>query len=76
MTGIRASEYLDHIRAPGFPLVVCKLGKLRLVDCAAFVAWIKMQKRPVAAPSPDTDGVDEVLAEIGHKRAPAPRGRK
>jgi len=41
VTGIPARVYLEEIRAPGFPLAVIKLGKLRLVERASFVAWLR-----------------------------------
>ncbi len=40
-TGVPSSVFLCILRAPGFPLSVTRLGKLRLVDRAAFVAWLK-----------------------------------
>ncbi|WP_437996482.1 hypothetical protein WMF26_36340 [Sorangium sp. So ce185] len=41
VTGIPARVFLDTIRAPGFPLPVAKLGKLRLVRREAFVAYLQ-----------------------------------
>ncbi|KYF51657.1 hypothetical protein BE04_25495 [Sorangium cellulosum] len=41
VTGIPARVFLDTIRAPGFPLPVTKLGKLRLVEREAFVAYLR-----------------------------------
>ncbi|WP_437717062.1 hypothetical protein WMF45_11985 [Sorangium sp. So ce448] len=41
VTGIPARVYLDTIRGPGFPLPVTRLGKLRLVQREAFVAYLQ-----------------------------------
>ncbi|XXY47155.1 hypothetical protein WME91_44845 [Sorangium sp. So ce269] len=41
VTGIPARVFLDTIRAPGFPLLITKLGKLRLVPREAFVAYLR-----------------------------------
>lgn len=82
---VSSRVYLETIRAPGFPLAVMKLGKLRLVDRAAFVGWLRSQAAASSststAPANDSAGVDVqegdgVLAEIGLERVPAPTGRK
>lgn len=41
MTGIPARVYLEAIRSPGFPLPVARLGKLRLVERAAFLEYLR-----------------------------------
>ena len=41
VTGIPARVYLQEIRTPGFPLPVVKLGKLRLVERAAFLSYLR-----------------------------------
>jgi hypothetical protein len=61
-TGIGARVYLDTIRVPGFPVKVVKFGKLRIVDRAEFVAWVR--KRGEESDS----GVDAVLREVGATR--------
>jgi hypothetical protein len=65
VTGIEARAYLEAIRAPHFPLKVAKLGKLRLVDRAAFVAWVRAKED---ADGSDETGADAVLAEVGAER--------
>lgn len=41
VTGIPARVYLEAIRSPGFPLPVARLGKLRLVERAAFLEYLR-----------------------------------
>jgi hypothetical protein len=53
--GIPVRTYLETIRRPGFPLPVTKLGALRLVDRAAFVAWLR---EGAALPEPAPAGSD------------------
>lgn len=40
-TGVSARVYLESIRDPSFPLRVTRLGKLRIVNRIAFIAWLK-----------------------------------
>lgn len=40
-TGVPARVYLEAIRERGFPLSVTRLGKLRIVNRAAFVEWLE-----------------------------------
>ena len=40
-TGVTARVYLESIRDPSFPLPVTRLGKLRIVNRAAFIAWLE-----------------------------------
>ncbi len=40
-TGVSARVYLESIRDPSFPLPVTRLGKLRIVNRAAFIAWLE-----------------------------------
>ncbi|WP_104977819.1 hypothetical protein [Sorangium cellulosum] len=69
VTGIPARIFLDTIRAPGFPLPVAKLGKLRLVQREAFVAYLQaLATQP--APRRDAEAeertrVAAVLASAG-----------
>jgi hypothetical protein len=83
-TGIHPRAYLEAIRAPGFPLAVSALGKLRLVDCGAFVAWLRA--RGAEAPAADADDitgdVEALLGSLGRtltttgRRALAKAGKK
>jgi len=58
-TGIPARVYLDSIRAPGFPLRVTRLGKLRIVNRAAFVAWLDQGAFGAAGIELPPNGTDE-----------------
>ena len=40
-TGVPSRAYLEAVRDPGFPLSVTRLGKLRIVNRAAFIAWLE-----------------------------------
>ncbi|WP_438023424.1 hypothetical protein [Sorangium sp. So ce233] len=78
VTGIPARVFLDTIRAPGFPLPVTKLGKLRLVQREAFVGYLQAlasgdpaPRRPVAAD--ERTGVAAVLAAAGLEPVRQPR---
>lgn len=83
-TGIVPRVYLALIRSQGFPLPVTKLGKLRLVNRVAFVAYLEslasgpgLSVRPATADDDDAL-VDRILADVGLRRklpagrAPAP----
>lgn len=69
VTGIPARIYLEAVRRPGFPLRVSRLGKLRIVNRVAFVAWIEGTGRSVptkndaattiAAPSTDSEPLED-----------------
>lgn len=73
VTGIPASIYLERVKAPGFPVRVIKIGKLRLVDCGEFVAWLKAGTRRQSPPV-EIDEVEQerrtALEEIGHDPGP------
>lgn len=76
VTGIPARNYLEAIRAPDFPLEVSRLGKLRIVDRASFVTWLRTPRNlpplDVAAPANDASGarnVDDVAGELGFERS-------
>ncbi|KYF82708.1 hypothetical protein BE11_25180 [Sorangium cellulosum] len=77
VTGIPARVFLDTIRAPGFPLPVTKLGKLRLVRREAFVVYLQtMASAPAshrAAEQDERTRVAAVLAAAGLE--PVPRAR-
>lgn len=72
VTGIPARVYLDELRAPGFPVAVIKVGKLRLVEREAFLSYLRTRAcRPPRSPGEAApDGVAAVLAEIGLEPAP------
>jgi hypothetical protein len=71
VTGVPPRKYLETIAAPGFPLAVSRLGALRIVDRAAFVAWLKGLAQ--SAPRAVDDGLDaDFLREVGLVRAPPP----
>lgn len=70
-TGLPPRQYLEQVRAfrrSGGE--VFDVGKLRLVDRIAFVAWLKSTSKPATH---ETDGADGVLAELGLVRTGAPR---
>ncbi|MEP7125054.1 MAG: hypothetical protein ABJE95_29260 [Byssovorax sp.] len=73
LTGIPSRAYLEAVRVPGFPIAVMRLGKLRIVDRAGFMGWLRRQAgRAVApmalVPANDADedaGLKELAAELG-----------
>ncbi|WP_437665491.1 hypothetical protein [Sorangium sp. So ce1182] len=77
VTGIPARVFLDTIRAPGFPLPVTKLGKLRLVERGAFVAHLRaLASEPELRRDADADErtrVAAVLAAAGLESVPCAR---
>lgn len=75
-TGIGSRVFLETIRAPGFPLPVSSLGKLRLVVCADFVAWLRGRASTApsrAADANDGDSDRALLDELGLEVAPVAR---
>ncbi|WP_433935276.1 hypothetical protein AB3662_11295 [Sorangium cellulosum] len=74
VTGIPARVFLDTIRAPGFPLPVTKLGKLRLVQREAFVSHLQaLATAPAARRNAEADEetrVAAVLAAVGLEAVP------
>jgi hypothetical protein len=77
VTGIPARVFLDRIRAPGFPLLITKLGKLRLVQREAFVAYLRaLASEPASRHTTEADErtrVAAVLASAGLESVPCPR---
>ncbi|WP_437945296.1 hypothetical protein WME98_30680 [Sorangium sp. So ce296] len=77
VTGVPARVFLDTIRAPGFPLPVTKLGKLRLVQREAFVAYLQAlaSEREVRrdAEADERTRVAAVLAAAGLESVPRAR---
>ena len=90
-TGIPARTFLELMREPSFALPVIRLGKLRLVNRAAFLQWLSEQaidprKRHAAQPSPSPSATEEetseddvspdsFLAELGLRVIPDPSPR-
>ncbi|WP_437979241.1 hypothetical protein WMF11_25370 [Sorangium sp. So ce295] len=77
VTGIPARVFLDTIRGLGFPLPVTRLGKLRLVQREAFIAYLQaLASDPVSRRAAEVDErtrVAAVLASAGLESAPCPR---
>ncbi|WP_437751819.1 hypothetical protein [Sorangium sp. So ce1389] len=77
VTGIPPRVFLDTIRAPGFPLPVTKLGKLRLVEREAFVAHLRaLASEPELRRNEEADErsrVAALLAAAGLEAVPCPR---
>jgi hypothetical protein len=83
VTGIPPRAFLQIVRAPGFPVEVMRVGKLRLVERVPFLAWLRSQKGSDAsalaandAPAAVEETVDDVLAALGCERAPRRAGGK
>ncbi|MDC0685594.1 hypothetical protein [Sorangium atrum] len=76
VTGIPARVFLDTIRAPGFPLLITKLGKLRLVQRESFVAYLTaLASKPASRRTAEADEntrVAAVLASAGLEPVPQP----
>ncbi|WP_441287784.1 hypothetical protein ACSRUE_37615 [Sorangium sp. KYC3313] len=76
VTGIPARVYLDTIRGPGFPLAVTRLGKLRLVQREAFVAYLQaLAGDPASRRDAEVDErtrIAAVLASVGLESVPCP----
>ena len=74
VTGIPARVFLDTIRAPGFPLPVTKLGKLRLVQREAFVSHLQaLATAPTShrdAAADERTRVADMLAAAGLETVP------
>ncbi|WP_437936881.1 hypothetical protein [Sorangium sp. So ce341] len=77
VTGIPARVFLDTIRGPGFPLPVTKLGKLRLVQREAFVAYLQaLAGEPASRRDAEADEgtrVAAVLSAAGLEPVPCAR---
>ena len=56
--GIPPRQYLETLRRPDFDVPITTLGKLRLVDRAAFVAWIRARAVSKPAPEPANDAAE------------------
>ena len=92
VTGIPSHVYLVTVRDRGFPLPVTRLGKLRIVNRAAFVAWLErgafspslasISADATTTPAAAKDGddtpeeADDILEAVGFRQAPAPAGRR
>ncbi|MDC3958915.1 hypothetical protein [Polyangium jinanense] len=90
VTGIPRRVFLEAIRAPDFPVPVARLGKLRIVNRVAFVAWLEENARKQsatpsspsatndAAPTDDTapaEHADDILGAVGLQPRPASPSR-
>ena len=88
-TGVPPRAYLEAVRDPEFPLSVTRLGKLRIVNRAAFVEWLERGafSRQTMEPFRGTDmdmrkdadhnGATNVLDRIGlRERQTNPRPRR
>lgn len=84
IAGLPASTYLELLRAAHCPLRVTRLGKLRVVERAPFIAWIRSLSVPrtqashvkLSADVPSEDAeVAAVLASAGMVLDRAPRSR-
>ena len=75
MTGIPPRVFLEVVRAPGFPLPVTRLGKLRIVNRAAFVVWVERGAFRASPPPPvaevagelESESAGEILEAVGLK---------
>jgi hypothetical protein len=91
VTGLPARTFLALIRSPGFPLRVRHIGKLRVVNRAAFVQWLEEgePKRELAEAlvlrankEPKSENVEQggpnaLLASVGlREHAPKRRARR
>lgn len=82
MTGIPPRVFLEVVRAPGFPLSVTRLGKLRIVNRIAFVDWVergagRVSLAPEGTPPSEVDGENaaEILGAVGLTRVTRAAGR-
>ncbi len=62
VTGLSPRVYLEVIRTPAFPLRVAKLGKLRIVNRAAFVEWLE-QRHDASSKNSAATSVSEIERE-------------
>lgn len=76
VTGLSARVYLEVIREPTFPLRVAKLGKLRIVNRAAFVHWLEQQSEQAAVEpcndvdeEPSSNTIGGILDKVGLERS-------
>ena len=83
VTGLPPRVYLEVIRTPTFPLRVAKLGKLRIVNRAAFVEWLERQdvesvsNEPIEIHNQSPNPVADILDLVGFERTrELPKRRK
>lgn len=80
ITGIPAARYLATLPLCGLP--VSKVGKLRLVDRAGYVAWVRtLTSKPssdVATEEEEEDeaAVEALLQSVGRKMKPQPAAER
>ena len=65
--GLPRAAFLELLREPGAPTTI-RVGKLRLVDRVAFVAWLKARASSVERP-PSAAGVLHEMGLVPYKRA-------
>jgi hypothetical protein len=63
-TGIPPETFLELLRERSCPLHITRVGKLRMVDRAPFLAWLRTRTRTDA---PETT-VHDLAAELGLQR--------
>ena len=63
VTGLSVRAYLEVVRDPGFPLTVTKLGKLRIVNRAAFITWLEKGAFGRARANEDAIAIDAEQAD-------------
>ena len=85
VTGLSPRAYLEVIREPTFPLRVSQLGKLRIVNRAAFVAWLESRQGQMNPVLSERDEIEEkastttarnILDRIGLERRREPPKRR
>jgi hypothetical protein len=75
VTGLPPRVYLEVIRTPTFPLRVARLGKLRIVNRAAFVEWLERQDVDTIATEHEevkaeaSNAVGDILDLVGFERS-------
>ena len=66
-TGVSARVYLESIRDPNFRIPVTRLGKLRIVNRVAFIAWL--EKGAFGKTEQDDAAVEELDNERNDEHA-------
>jgi hypothetical protein len=91
VTGLPARTFLELIRSRGFPLRVRHIGKLRVVNRAAFVQWleegesardlaeslVRQGNEGLTSENAEQCGANALLTSVGlRERAPKRRARR
>ncbi|HEY4116279.1 MAG TPA: hypothetical protein VGM56_00435 [Byssovorax sp.] len=67
--GIPSRIYLELLRNSALPFEVTRVGKLRIVDRASFVLWLRRRTEAAEVSVPDdVDGAAELAMELGLRR--------